>query len=229
MSIASDIHKLNPGAIVALYEIDATALGGDLFRFHPGVNELGNDVVWQGNTYLRFPIMAEGFERTSSGSSPRPKLTISNIGGVLGAEIRGVNDFVGAKVKRTRTFVRYLDAVNFAAGNALADPNAHFPPETYYVDRKSSENKLAIEWELASPLDLPDVKLPRRQVIANVCTWLYRGAECGYSGGAVATAADVPTADINQDACGKRVSSCQLRFGTGVLRFGGFPSAGLTR
>jgi hypothetical protein len=34
------------------------------------------------------------------------------------------------------------------------------------------------------------VMLPRRQVIANVCQWVYRGGECGYTGPPVADADD---------------------------------------
>jgi hypothetical protein len=37
---------------------------------------------------------------------------------------------------------------------------------------------------------LVGVVLPRRQIIANVCQWKYRGAECGYTGPPVADAND---------------------------------------
>jgi len=41
----------------------------------------------------------------------------------------------------------------------------------------------------------------------------------------VAKANDTPTNNINEDVCGKRVSSCQLRFANTSLPFGGFPGA----
>ena len=38
---------------------------------------------------------------------------------------------------------------------------------------------------------------------------------------------DLIVSTASQDVCGKRLTSCRLRFGTRVLPFGGFPSAGL--
>ena len=43
------------------------------------------------------------------------------------------------------------------------DPNAEFPREVYYVDRKSIENREIVEFELAAPTDLAGVRLPKRQ------------------------------------------------------------------
>jgi len=231
MTIASDIQKLDPGAIVTLFEIDATGLGGAVSRFHAGTNELSSDVVWQGNTYTRFPVEAEGFELTGKGTLPRPTLSIANVTGLIGALVRDFDDLVGARVTRRRTFVRYLDAVNFTGGvNPTADPNVHFADEIWFVARKSAENKVMVELELAAGFDVEGVKLPRRQVVQNVCTWVYRSAECGYAGGPVAELNDTPTNDAAKDDCGKRLVSCKLRFGFDAeLPFGAFPAAGLIR
>ena len=234
MTIASDIQKLEPGTLIEVFTLDATAQGGEVFHFHSGENTLGNDVVWQGITYTRYAVAAEGFELKAQGTAPRPKIRAANIGGVLGRAISTADDLVGAKVIRKRTFLRYLDAENFEGGNPTADPNAAFSDEIYYVDRKLTENKVMVEWELVSAMDLAGVKLPRRQIIANVCPWKYRGPECNYTGGPVADGADQPTTDPEKDNCGHRLSSCNLRFdktnsGDGILRFGGFPAAGLIR
>jgi len=231
MTIASDIQKLAPGTLVDLFELDATAIGGEVVRFHNGVNALGSDVVWQANTYTRFPIEASGFERSGSGSLPRPKLRVSNITGLVGALVRELQDLVGAKLIRRRTFAKYLDAVNFPGGvNPAADPNASFPDEIWNVERKSGENGLHVEFDLAAAFDVQGVQLPRRQCIQNVCTWRYRAAECGYAGGAVADINDVPTGGMASDQCGKRLASCKLRFGAyNPLPFGGFPGVGLVR
>jgi lambda family phage minor tail protein L len=228
MSIKSDIQLLDPTALISLYVLDATSLSGSLMRFHTGINELGNDVVWQGNTYTRFPIEITGFEKSSKGAIPRPKAKIANITGLVGALVHGLNDLIGATVTRKRTFLKYLDAVNFAAGNPSADPNVGFPDDVYYIDRKSAENKLVIEFELTSAWDVQGVQLPHRQVISNICPWKYRSAECGFAGGAIADASDVATTTLALDACGKRISSCKMRFGaTAELPFGGFPGAGI--
>jgi len=231
MAIASDIQTLAPGALVDLFELDASALGGVVTRFHAGVNALGSDVVWDGDTYTRFPIEAEGFEWNGQGTIPRPKIRAANANGLIGALARELQDLVGAKLTRRRTFVKYLDAVNFPGGvNPTADPNCGFPDEVWFVDRKSAENGLYVERELSAAFDVAGVALPRRQCIQNVCTWRYRSAECGYTGGAVADKNDVATTDPAKDACGKRLNSCKKRFGTyNKLPFGGFPGVGLIR
>jgi lambda family phage minor tail protein L len=229
MSISSDIQKLEPGAIIELFDME---LDGAVVHFHAGTNELFEPVVWDGITYSPLPIQADGFEKNTGGGLPRPKIRIANIDGIISQALltRDFEDLTGAKVTRRRTMKKYLDAVNFAEGNPSADPTAEMQPDIFFIDRKSAENKAIVEFELASALDIGAVKLPKRQIIQNSCTWRYRGAECSYAGGPVATILDAPTGDLAADQCGKRLSSCKLRFGeTGVLPYGGFPAAGLAR
>lgn len=119
-------------------------------------------------------------------------------------------------------------------GNATADSTQMFPPEIWYIERKSSESNEAVQFELVSAMDLNGVKLPNRQIIANFCSWLakggYRGPYCGYTGPPVAKADDTPTSDPELDKCGGRLSSCELReWPDDILNFGGFPAAGLVR
>lgn len=229
--IESDIQQLHPGALVDLFELDATALGGEVLRWHSGVNGLGNNIVWQGNTYARFPVEASGFAKSGQGQLPRPRIKVANVTGLIGALTRDLDDLVRSKVTRRRTFVRYLDAVNFPGGvNPSADPNCGFPDEVWFVDRKVSENGIFVEFELTAAFDVIGVALPGRQCIQNVCTWRYRSAECSYTGGPVADITDAPTGNAAQDQCGKRLASCKLRFGQyAELPFGGFPGTGLVR
>lgn len=230
MTISADIQKLDPGAVIELFELDCTALGGQLLRFHAGVNALGADLTWVGNVYTRYPIDASGFEQNARGTLPRPKIRVANVTGLVSSLARELNDLVGAKLTRKRTFLRYLDAVNFAGGNPSADPAQAFADEVWFVDRKASENRVLVEFELAAAFDLTGVKLPRRQVVQNVCAWQYRSAECSYAGGAVADLNDAPTTILENDQCGKRLASCKLRFGlVAQLPFGGFPACGLLR
>lgn len=231
MTIASDIQTLEPGSIVDLFEIDLTALGGDVLRFHPGRNGLLSNVMWNGQEYVAFPIQAEGFEASGNGKMPRPTIRVANVTGMISAVLRDFDDLIGCKVTRRRTMVRYLDAVNFPSGvNASADPTQEFPPEVWFIDRKATESKMMVEFELAASWDVQGVLLPRRQAIANTCNWRYRSADCGYAGGAVATINDAATSDLAQDQCGKRLASCKLRFGEfAVLPFGAFPAVGLIR
>ena len=132
------------------------------------------------------------------------------------------NDLGGATVKRIRTLKKYLD------GEATADPHAKFPDEIWYIDRKSGESRDSVSFELASKFDLAGVMLPKRQVIANICQWRYRSTECGYTGSNYWDANDNVVGTLAQDKCGKRLSSCKLRFGENAeLPFGSFPGAGL--
>ena len=79
-------------------------------------------------------------------------------------EVTTGNDLTGAKVTRIRTLAKFIDAVNFTDGvNATADPTAEFPREVYSIDRKSSENREVVEFELAAPTDLAGVLIPGRQ------------------------------------------------------------------
>lgn len=230
--ITADLQKLAPGELVDLFTIDLNPIGiNEIYHFHNGVNGIGGDVTWQGVLYTRFPIEASGFEWKGSGSIPRPTIRIANITGLLDALARENDDLVGAKFIRHRTFAKYLDAVNFEGGiNPQADPNIHLDDEIWFIDRKASVNKVFVEWELAAAFDVTGVKLPRRQVIQNVCTWQYRSAECGYAGGPVANFNDEATSDPAKDSCGKRLSSCKLRFGAfNELPYGGFPGAAVYR
>lgn len=230
-TLREDIQKLATEALVELFVLDATSLGGTITRFHCGTNQLKVNVVYNGLTYAALPIEVTGFEYNGKGKLPRPLMNVSNVDGLIGVLVDTYDDLIGAKLTRTRTFVKYLDAVNFTGGvNPTADPTAIFPDDIYYVDRKVSHTKLIVELELASSFDIIGVKLPRRTMVQRVCLWQYRSAECSYVGAPVATVNDLPTSSSLLDVCGKRVDSCKLRFGAnGVLPFGGFPGVGVVR
>jgi lambda family phage minor tail protein L len=233
-SVYEELAVLGPNAIIELFELqlDTTLHGASTtYYWHNGVNAaVTGNIVFASNTYVRLPVEATGFDYTSSGSLPRPTLRISNLFSdmttlllLVNATTPG-NDLGGATVRRIRTLKKFLD------GEAAADPNARFPTEIWYVDRKSNENRDLVEFELASKFDLAGVMLPQRQIIANVCQWKYRGAECGYTGSNYWNVNDQVVGTLAADVCGKRVESCKLRFGaTAELPFGSFPGAGLTQ
>jgi len=233
--ISGDFQAPDPSAIIELFELQLFAnIHGvnDIYRFHAGTNLVNNgEVVWKGNPYLRFPVEADGFEYTGQGTLPRPKIRISNILGSITAILLSLpNGLEAAKVTRIRTLGRYIDGVNFPGGtNPLGtpDPTAEFPREIYYIDRKSAENRELVEFELASAFDLAGVRAPKRQCIANICQWVYRSTECGYTGTNYFDANNNAIGSASLDVCGKRLSSCQVRFGTNAeLPYGSFPGIG---
>ena len=179
-SIITDLQKINPSAVIELFTIttDLSLHGSaQTYRFHNGTSLNANgDIIWAGEQYLKFPIKVEGFAY-QRGQLPRPTLTISNALGTMTAILLNVNqvttgnDLTGATFTRIRTLARYLDAVNFPdAINTLGtpDPTAEFPKEIYKIDRKASENREVVEFELAAPTDLAGVRIPGRQCTRSI-------------------------------------------------------------
>lgn len=422
MTIAQDIQLLSTSARVELFELDSTAQGGGVLRFHNGLNGLLQPVIWQGLSYTPGPIEATGFEYSGQGQAPRPRLKVANVNGLMGALVRETGDLLGAKLTRRRTLAKYLDAENYpqrrnlltyseallagggwtiyglsgvsasifdpkggtsafefsctlpgvftshyinkvvasaspgsgtqmtfsmyvkcsdeitfaalafinngqgfssnifayydligmtankttataadivdigggwrrisitanttgaggvqvrcgtatsittmahtAVGgerlymygaqleigpmsdyqpvgasfsrNPHADPTQGFADDIFYIERKASENKMLIEFELATAYDVRGVNIPSRPFVQNACPWRYRvndgiSSACNYNGTRYFDESDNPVASLSLDKCGKRESSCTLRFGNVRLPFGGFPGAGLTR
>lgn len=250
MSVSTHRHKVilnpiflesqlsSPSALIELFEIDLAFQGGPLYRFHAGTvgtdddgNEIityqtAKDLIWKGETYTRFPIVASGFSASTEGPLPRPTLTVSNFEGLIGASARDYQDFRGCRVTRIRTFAKFLDAANFTEGNPTADPNQAFRPEIWFVARKAEEVPGEyVKFELASPFDVQGVKIPRRQML-RVCPAqvIYRGGDCGYTGSQMFDIEGNPTTDPAKDRCGHTFADCKLR--NNQKNFGGFVVVG---
>ena len=174
-AIVSNLQNTNPSAIIELFtlQLDSSLHGATtIYRFHNGSSLKDNgEIVWAGNSYQRFPIKAEGFA-FRQGQLPRPTLTVSNALGTITAILLSVNtttagnDLTGATVTRIRTLARFLDAVNFPGDinpYGTPDSTAEFPQEIYKIDRKSAENREAVQFELASVFDLAGIRAPNRQ------------------------------------------------------------------
>ena len=173
----------------------AKNLNDGILRFHNNIKIFNSYVVWQGNTYYPAPIQAEGFESTSRGVLPRPTLSIASQSetgsdqlALLKHEIRKIGDIINAKVTRRRTFAKYLDIINFPTDPKAAspilpdgyepDPYAELPKDIYFIERKTTENKNVLTYELSSILDLEGIKIPKRVIVSNKCVWQYRGIGC---------------------------------------------------
>jgi lambda family phage minor tail protein L len=240
MSIATEISKLSHHAVIELFEIDMREIDprtdvSDAQKrvyLHAGMNGLLGSVWWQGQEYRPFPVEFEGFAMTSSGANPRPTMRVSNVFGLVGALVRDVKGLKGAKVIRRRTLAKYLDARNFPGGaNPTADPNAHYPDDTWLVDRRGPSDATVVTFELISPTDVAGVQIPRRQVLEKICIWEYRSPDgCGYAGPPVADENDDPVFTMEQDRCSHRLTGCRLRLhNLNQLPFSGFPGCGVLR
>ena len=171
----SELQKLNPSSLIELFtlELNSSLHGNNnTFRFHAGVNDSNADIIWQGDQYTKFPVKAEGFEYTGSGQIPRPVFTVSNILSTITALMIQVNtvtpgnDLNGSKFTRIITMAKFLDNANFASGtNPYGTPSAdEFPREIFFIDRKITESRGLVSFELVSEMDLVNLRLPRRQV-----------------------------------------------------------------
>lgn len=251
-SVIQEISSISPSAVVELFELRLymELHGSDLiYKFHGGVNRKSvyGPVIWAGNAYAPWPIEANGFSYEAGGQLPRPRFRIGNKGGDQGGIISNVllqirsatngGDITGATVTRIRTLARFLDAGNFEGGvNPTADSTAEMPREIYFVDRVSAENAEVVEFELASSMDVEGLQIPKGMVVNNLCQWQYRrwtgsgfdyvNVDCPYTGSSYYNEADEPVVAASSDVCGKRLSSCQIRFDNGALPFGAFPGAG---
>ena len=187
----SELQKINPNSIIELFELELVeglhyATGNPsnvptIYRFHSGTNiDSYANIVWQLNTYERFPVVASGYEYAGKGQIPRPQLIMSNLGGItrLGSVIRvtdllvSVNqvtphkDLLDAKLTRRTLTADALDASNFSGGtNPFGTPSSNeFPKEIYFIDRKIQESRDAVQFELVNRLDMQNKRIPARQV-----------------------------------------------------------------
>ncbi len=120
---------------------------------------------------------------------------------------------------RRRVYARFLDAVNFVAGNPEADPEQELS-DRWVVEQMSQLTAMTASFVLATPTETDGALFPGRIMLANTCMWDYRGDECGYNGPAVADEFDNPTTDIRKDRCSKCMRGCEMR--GMVANFGGF-------
>lgn len=165
------LQNLNPDAIIELYKIDFTELGGQALYFHAGTNNLGQNPVWQGQEYTRYAIKVSGFVDSSGGANPSPTLEVSNILSGVTNLVMDYDDLIGAVVTRKRTLKQFLDAVNFVGGiNASADPTTQYSDDIFTIERKISESRQQVSFELISKINMQEMQLPRQQIIQNACS-----------------------------------------------------------
>jgi len=250
MSLTNDYQKLEPGNTVRLIEVDGTAFGvSDVLRFHSyniphteaEIEAAAGDesslpaksIWWQGLEYSAWPYQIEGLESSTGGSSAQPKLSVANLDASITALCLAYDDMLQAKVTIHDTLAQYLDAQNFSAGNATADPTQE-KLQTWYIDTKSSETNAVVEFTLSSPMDLQGLLIPTRQ-LHSLCTWSIRGQYrsgngCDYAGTNYFDQNNNPVSDPSLDVCNGTTTACKLRFGAdNELSFGGFPGTSLIR
>ena len=190
----SELQSLTPSAKIELFVMELVeglhyptgnpSSVQTIFRFQAGTNmKTNSNIVWQNDTYERFPIVAEGFAFEGKGQIPRPTLTMSNLGGITRSGVAITvtdlliivnlttphNDLLNAKITRRQVLASSLDAANFQNNiNPFGTPNNNeLPQEIYFIDRKVAESRNLVQFELVGDLDKQNLKLPKRQVTRN--------------------------------------------------------------
>lgn len=183
--IARSLLDLQPTAIVELFLLYFNTVDKEdaFIAFHGGAI-YNQGITWQGIEYLPIPVETEGFEVHADGTMSRPKMRVSNKDYFVTDLLNNNQDLQFAKVVRKRTFVKYLDDINFDGGNPWgdADSTAEISNDTYLISQKTAENKVFVEFELTSPLDLENFEVNNRLVMSRYCGWYYRGCGCNYQG-----------------------------------------------
>jgi lambda family phage minor tail protein L len=214
-SLNTEISSLTPSTQVILYEIDLSEIAPTMINYNyngqqpinNGIFRVYNDynvfnivnnpygtIKWQNNFYYPFPIFAEGFEYSSAGTLPTPKISISNLSPdnssnsfyrYIRMQMQSLGDIVGAKFTRIKTFLKYLDGANFSGRYNPYNPNTglyevELPRDIYYIDRKTLESNNVIEYQLNTILDIENLTLPARTIYAKKCPFQYRGEGCIY-------------------------------------------------
>lgn len=230
MTIEQDVQKSALGTIITLYRIDFPE-HGQTFYVSPSARP-DAAVVFNGITYAPIPVQDEGMG-FSSKSAPRPTITIANIDGYYSQLVDATaDDLRGATVTRTKTLEKYLD------NGAEPDPAQLLSQDTFYISRVASNNRESVEFELMTPGEAANIKLPSRQAFRSFCSYIYRRYNtttaqfensattnaCPYVGANYFTEKDAGTADPAEDNCSKQLSGCKLRFPDSALPYQGFPS-----
>ena len=168
--IVKDLQKQDPGSqLIELFELklDSTTL-----YFHSGVQENLTSVQFRDDggtlrTYTAIPLQAKGFKSDPSSTSARPTITFANVSGIFKSSITDYENLLGATLTRRTTLEKYLNS----------NPAVEFPRQVYIFDRISALTKTMVSFECSTPFDLQGITIPKRQVLANGCPWIYQGAD----------------------------------------------------
>ena len=142
-------------------------------------NEKGEPVTGRA-TVSAVSHSGSGFELNGKGTSTRPTLTVSNLYGMVTGMAEDLQSLVGGTVVRRKVYARFLDAVNFVNGNSYADPEQEVISR-WRIEQCSELSAVSASFVLSTPTETDGAVFPGRIMLANTCTWTYRGDECGYT------------------------------------------------
>ena len=173
----NDLQQQAVDAEIELWELELD--GGNFAYFYSGLDEGLNSIQFRirgggspVNTYTALPISGSGFSLKTDGALVRPTLEVANILSTFSDALAGLTneDLLGKRIYRRRTLAKYLYPTD------TSNPPIEYPVQMYYIDRISRETRLSVEFELSAAYDIAGIKLPRRVILGNGCSWKYQGA-----------------------------------------------------
>ncbi len=241
-TISEEIQKFDAGNLIELFQLSLLPLGIFQTYYFTSSSDASNATAinFNGDLYTPIDIDADGFEWNSTVAFPTPTLRVSNVFDAFSAFNVQYNDMLGAEVIRMVTLAKFTDApTGFETAELLSY-------DRYVIDRKVNQNKVLVEYELASHMDHENVQLPKRSYNRDFCdhtyrrwdsirsVWNYEGVTCPYAGDEYFDKNGAVTSE-SEDKCSRRLSTgCDPRFGDGgttgvsfitnAMPFHGFPS-----
>jgi lambda family phage minor tail protein L len=151
-------QTLHQPALLDFFEVDLRPIGQPIVLRYVNTSQSNNaQLRWAGQDWIPYPIDASGFELTASGSIPTPTVRVANVFGAITGLILAYQGLIGAKVTRYKVFETNLDT------RQGANPNDIENTQIWYIARYT-ENATSVTFTLRHPLELQNVKIPRRRM-----------------------------------------------------------------
>lgn len=155
------------------------------------------DIVFDGQTYQKFPINYDVIGENTGGAIDIVRVTLGNVSRYIQALFEDPNiELRGKKVTIKTVWADKLD-----------EPDCHID-DIYYIDSYSADQENA-EFILSSKFDVQKIMLPGEVYLRGHCRYkTFKGTRCGYTGA--------------ETECDRTWQRCK-ELGN-QQRFGGFPS-----
>lgn len=178
----SNLFLLDNTSVLDLFEIKLNDFDG-YFRFH-GSKNLKSNIVFKQKEYIFIPCEISNLEYSSEAKQNRPTLSIANVNNYISNLIKDRKDLIGKRFYRKKILTKDLDDINFGGSNkntlGVSSFSSFISVDTFVIQKKNSENKDKVEFQLANILDLDGQTVPSRKVYNDICQWQYRGYGCNY-------------------------------------------------
>jgi len=171
-TMAKFISVLNFSGQTIKYVVTVQNVGGSDYFYINGVKNPTLSLII-GNTYI--------FEQSDSSNTGHPLVLFNSNNNILAVDNQSGTIGVDSTFSYIPTSQQITQAVKYSCqvhgdsmGNTITttapnnpdeDPNVRFEDMIFIIDRKSSESRNVVEFELAAPIDMPQYKLPRRQCL----------------------------------------------------------------